>query len=187
MSDLSRGRGRQCKTSVGGVSKLWLFPFTKYLRSQIVRNGLSLVTFPETIIYEFESENINITQDRQSENESGFYTQSVTVDFNKILVDDELFKIVKQDYRAIIKDNNGNFRLFGAYNGMNANLNRETGSSRASFNGSKLTLEGKEIDEALFISNLDSAGFIQQAGNYLALEDGVLMFTQDNQFIIIEE
>ena len=70
---------------------------------------------------------------------------------------------------------------------MNANLNRETGSSRASFNGSKLTLEGKEIDEALFISNLDSAGFIQQAGNYLALEDGVLMFTQDNQFIIIEE
>jgi hypothetical protein len=187
MGDLTRGRNRQCKTSVGGVSKLWLFPFTKYLRSQITRDGLSLVTFPETIIYEFESENITITQDKQLEGESQFYNQGLTVDFNKILVDDELFKIVKQDYRAIIKDNNGNFRLLGAYNGMNANLVRETGDNRASFNGSKLSLEGKESDEALFISNLDSAGFIQAAGNYLALEDGVLMFTEDNQFIIVEE
>ena len=51
---INSGRDRQCRNSLGGISKLWLFPFVKYSRSQIITNNNILVTFPNTDIYRFD-------------------------------------------------------------------------------------------------------------------------------------
>ncbi len=133
--DLQQGRNRECKSSVSGISKLYLFPFTKYSRSQIVRTGLTLTTFPDTIIYDFSGVDLGFTQDQQFENGSKFYNQNLNAKFIKIQIFDEFRKLLKKDYRAIVKDRNGNFRLLGAYNGLTTELNRDTGSSNAAFNG----------------------------------------------------
>ena len=185
--DLTQGRSRVCKDSVSGIAKLYLFPFVKYTRSQIVRTGLTLTTFPATTIYQFDGVDISFTQNQQFENGSKFYNQNLSVNFIQIREVDEFEKLLNKDYRIIVEDRNGNKRLLGAYTGLTASLNQDTGSSNASFNGTKLTFEAQEIDEALFIGNLSDAGFTIESNNFLLLEDDTFILTEDNQFIIIEE
>ena len=45
---------RKCKSTLGGLKKIYLFPFVKYNRSQIIINGMELIEFPSTGIVEFD-------------------------------------------------------------------------------------------------------------------------------------
>jgi hypothetical protein len=54
-SSLTNGYTRKCKSGQGGLNKVYLFSYTKYARSQIVLNQNIVTSFPETIIYEFET------------------------------------------------------------------------------------------------------------------------------------
>ena len=50
----------------------------------------------------------------------------------------------------------------------------------------RINFEGKEIDEALFIDNLEDAGFEESLLGFLLLEDGTFLLTEDSQKINLE-
>ena len=155
------GYTRKCKDSLGGLKKVYLFPYVKYSRSQIILNGNILVSYPDTTIYEFEVEtNPNVNQ-TQSEDAGGkFFSISLSLDLPNTLGND-FQKVLNKDYNIIIEDRNGKLRFLGNRNGLECtSLNYDTGSSKNSFNGLKLSFEGKEENEAWFINDLSSAGFI---------------------------
>jgi hypothetical protein len=83
---ITQGFDRRCKDNLGGVRKLYLFPFVKYLRSQIITIGEELTSFPTTTIFEFETNVISFNEPMQ-ENEGGkFYNQNL--EFSLIGTDD---------------------------------------------------------------------------------------------------
>jgi hypothetical protein len=78
---LVNGRLRGCKSNLGGIDKLWLFPFVKYNRSQIVTDGNILVSFPTKTIYRFNYNGNPAPSENQSENEGGkFYDLGLSFD-----------------------------------------------------------------------------------------------------------
>ena len=185
---LTQGRSRGCKDSRGGLDKVYLFPFVDYTRSQIVVTDLVLTSFPATNIYEFEIDNQAAFDNKGNENEGGkYYTENVSFEFSKINLYNEFEKFLKQDFRIIILDRNGVYRLLGAYNGLTCyDLKQDVGSSHATFNGYTTSFEGQEEQPALFINNLSAVGFTIIANNFLELEDGSYVLTEQNELIIIE-
>ena len=104
MNSLLQGFGKRCKTNIGGIKTIYLFPFVKYSRSQIVRDRLELITFPETIIYAFEGVNLSFTDSQSTEDGGKFFTETLTADFIGLQDNTQLLKLVNSDYRIIIKD-----------------------------------------------------------------------------------
>lgn len=150
---------RGCKDLQGGVDKLYLFPFVKYSRSQIVLNEQELVTFPFTVIYDWDSVATNYSENTSIEGGDIAWNQNFTIQIPKTVVTSEVYKLVKKDYRAIYIDRIGNIRILGLFNGLEAQINNETGQGKPDFNGYKITFTGKEDNQAYFITDLEAAGF----------------------------
>lgn len=186
MIAIANGRNRKCKDNVSGVQLIYLFPFVKYSRSLIVRDGLELTSFPATTIYAFEGVNLSFTDSQSTEDGGKFFTENLTADFIGLEINTDLVKLVDGDYRVITKDRNGLYRLLGAYNGLRTDLNSTTGGTQSEFSGYSLNFEGQERQEALFITDLEDAGFEIAEDNFLLLEDGTPILTEGNEEIIIE-
>lgn len=181
------GYTRKCKDSLGGLKKVYLFPYVKYSRSQIVLNGNILVTYPNTTIYEFEVEtNPSVSQTQSEENGGKYFSISLSLDLPNTLGYD-FQKVLNKDYNIIIEDRNGKLRFLGNRNGLECtSLNYDTGSSKNSFSGLKLTFEGKEEGEAWFINYLENAGFyIFGQGEFLLQENGDFLLQEDGFKILL--
>ena len=188
MVSLTTGRSKPCKDSLAGFDIVYLFPFVKYSRSQIVIDGHTLTTFPATTIYKYYIVNPSFTE-TQNENGGGkFYDQNLSYDLAKFDIIDnlELVKLIKKDYRAIVLDRNGNYRILGLWNGLITELTKVTGSGKADFNGYKISMEGQESLSAFFIDDLEDAGFTPSDDNFLLLEDGSFVLLENNERIILE-
>lgn len=181
---INNGRNRVCKDSVGGIDKIYLFPYTNYSRSQITLSGNVLVSYPPTTIYEFQSENEPIINQKQTTDDGG---KSYDLDISFDLVKEKGYdyqKFLKFDFNIIAKDRNGNFRFLGNRNGLSCDtLEHTIGSGKNDFNGVKLSFTGKEEKEAWYINDLSAAGFtiagidtteylLQENGDFLLQEDG---------------
>ena len=186
MGSLNSGIGRSCKESISGYDILYLFPWKKYARSQIVVSGHKLTSFPTTTIFKFNVYNAVFDESQSTEDGGKSFTQNISYDLPRIELNPEFTKLVNDDYTVIVKDRNGFFRIAGLYNGMFSQLNQNTGDSRGSFNGYKIQMEGNEILSALFIDDLEDAGFIISPDNFLLLEDGTPILTEGNEEIILE-
>jgi hypothetical protein len=138
MIAIANGRNRKCKSNIGGIQFLYLFPFIKYSRSQIVRDGLTVVNFPATLVYAFGAD-LSFTDSQNTEDGGKLFTESLSVKFIGLEVNTELQKLIGSDYRVIIKDGNGVFRLLGAYNGMTTEFNSTSGGNLSEFSGNELT------------------------------------------------
>lgn len=177
MEILTSGINRECNDSQGGVSKLYLFGWEKYSRSQIEIDNNVLLSFPYNEVYEIGFiGNVDFTEEQQEEDGGGFYSTSLTF---KVKNTSEVFKYTKKNIRAVILDRNGNYRLLGTFNGLFIDrLNKETGLSMSDFNGFEVQLSGKELREAPFfydlsiITNPDYDVLLQENGDYLLQEDG---------------
>lgn len=112
-----------CKNKLGGVKCIYLAPYKKVLRSEIIYNGTELTQFPETFIYKFELQNVSFTQQQQENDGGKYYNQSLNITFNKITVFDNINfqKFLKKDYFVVVEDRNGNFFLMGFRNGATCN------------------------------------------------------------------
>ena len=185
MVSLTSGRVKNCKDSIGGVSKVYLFPFVSYARSLIVYSDLVLSSFPDTNIYEFEVSNNPIFRNGPQENDGGkYYTEDLNLEFVGIELYDEFEKFLEQDFRAIILDRNGIYRLLGAFNGLVCeNIEKTTGDNKSSFRGYKLAFTGQEERPALFLNDLNLFTVIEN--NFLATENGDFILTEDNKLILI--
>lgn len=181
---ITQGFAKRCKDNQGGVRKLYLFPYVKYLRSQIITDGEYLTSFPTTTIFEFETDVISFNEPMQ-ENEGGkFYNQNL--EFSLTGNNDfwELQGLLKKDYRIIIQDRNGNYKILGLYTGLECtNFSQVTGGGKSELSGFNLSFEGQEYRSSLFIENLEDAGFIIDGG-FLLQENGDFIL-QENGFKIL--
>lgn len=178
---------RKCKDSLGGLSEIWLFPYVKYNRSQIVTSGNVLTTFPSTIIYPFYSvANPSATDTMEVDAGGKMHNQSISLTLLGANDGFELTKLTAKDYRVIFKDRNGKYRIFGIYNGLEAGtLGYATGSSKADFNGFKIDFTGKEENEAYFINDLMEAGFIDSGLDFRITQDGEFRILENNDYRIL--
>jgi hypothetical protein len=185
---LVSGRDRICKNLQGGINKLWLFPFVKYNRSQIITNDNILTTFPQTTIYRFNFNGNPAPIENQNQNEGGkFYEFNIAIDFVKSLDSINLQKLLKKDYRLIIQDRNGYFRIFGLFNGLIAEtLTFNSGNGKSDFNGFNIAFSGQEEKGSFFINDLENAGFFDADFDYRILQDGTFRITENSNFRITQ-
>lgn len=177
MEILTSGIDRECNDSHGGISKLYLFGWVKYSRSQIEVENSVLLTFPYNEVYEIGFiGNVDFNEEPQDDDGGDFY--SISLNF-KVKNTSEVFKYTKRNLRAVILDRNGNYRILGTYNGLFIDrINKETGLSMSDFNGFEIQMSGKELKESPFfydlgiITNPDYDVLIQENESFLLQEDG---------------
>ena len=181
---INTGRERQCKDSLGGLDKIYLFKHNYYTRSQITLNNNVLITYPDTTIYEFEVNNQPNVNQKQTEDAGGkSYDINIDIDLAKE-VGYSFQKYLNFDVNIIVKDRLGIYRFLGNRNGLTcSNINYGTGGSKSDFSGLKLSFEGKEQNEAWFINNLNAAGFTI-SGEVPAMDNALLL--QNNDFFILQ-
>ena len=177
--DISNSILRGCKDSQGGVQELYLFKYIKYSRSQISVVDNSLILFPETTLYKFETiGDFDVTQTGNEEEGGKFFDTSLSF---KLKTHPNIGKFLNFDFRAVIKDRNGWYRLLGIYNGLTCDsVNKTTGNSKADFNGFTLSFTGQEILEAPYFQNIE----IVQAP-FLLQEDGFYLLQENSDKILI--
>jgi hypothetical protein len=182
-------RGKQCVDTLGGIDLIYVFPFVKYAKSLIVRNGLELTTYPDTFVYSLAIVSGEYTDSAEIGDGGEFVNQSLTVGMTRLIKTDEFRKLLKQDYGVIAKDNEGNFRLMGVYNGAKLETyTATTGADYSAFNGYNLNFTAKEQDEALYFDDLEGVGFTPvgsgESGNNFIFQDGNNFVFQDNNNFI---
>ena len=188
VSTITSGRDRQCRNNLGGISKLWLFPFVKYSRSQIVINNNVLLSFPDTTIYRFNYNGNPAPTENQSENDGGkFYDLSISFDLLYSSDAPNIEKLLKKDYRLIFQDRNGLYRIFGLYTGLVCDsLTYNSGGGKSDLNGFTLSFSGQEEKGSFFIDNLEDAGFFDADIDFRITELGEFRITENNNFRITE-
>ena len=185
---LTSSRAKQCRDTLGGFDIVYLFPFVKYSRSQVITNGNIITTFPTTTIFKFEVLNASLSEEQSEDGGGKFYNQSLSFDLAKVdLIDNiELPRLTNKDYSAIVSDRNGLHRILGLRNGLISELTKVTGGGKGDFSGYKLTMEGQEAFTGLFIDDLGDAGFETAEDNFLLLENGEFILLENNERIILE-
>lgn len=185
--DITKGREKQCK-KIGGLSEIYIFPFVEYTNAQIVIQGKTLISFPNTTIFRFFSEGSpNFKSSSQEEGGDISFTEELSLTFPIIDEENQFERLLKKDHRVIVRDRNGIFMLLGAFNGgIFSNLVQQTGGSHQQLNGYTINYQASEENQPPFIDNLEDAGFIINEDNFLLLENGDFILTEDEQFILIE-
>jgi len=179
---LTQGRIKGCKNTIGGIKNVYLAPYRKVLRSQIVFDGVNLTTFPQTFIYKFELVSVDVfTQSGEEENGSKFYNQQLELTFNKITAFDNLQfqKLLRKDYWIVVEDKNGNFFLMGFRNGILCEkLDKGTDQQY------KLSFSGQEEELAPFCETLIGEDLIIfDFYNKEFQDDDNFTFQDDNNYI----
>lgn len=159
MADLTRNIPRVCKDLQGGVKTVYLFPYVKYNRTEILFTEQVVTTFPSTNIYSTHSTSTNYSENTEIEGGDVAFSQSFSLQFPKTEATNQLHRLVTQRWRAIFLDENGKFRILGLWNGLEATFNNETGGDKASMNGYKINFTGKEDNQAYFLNDLSIVTF----------------------------
>tara|TARA_R110000850_G_scaffold226375_1_gene351627 strand:+ start:117 stop:776 length:660 start_codon:yes stop_codon:yes gene_type:complete len=157
---LAIDRSDKYTDNVGGNSELYIFKYVDYMRSQIKVTNNILVTFPTTVVYNLNSSGITFNENVDEEDGGVVFSQSGSYELKKILALDSYKEFVANDWRVIIKDNNGNYRLIGLETGLKIKYTKENGANLSDFNGFKFSFETKEENTAPFLYNLNSFNII---------------------------
>ena len=174
---ITTGVSRSKKNKQGGLHKLYLFPFSKLNRSAIYTDGVYLEAFPVTEIYEFDVVNKNFKENTSLKSGGIEWDQDLSFDIPITTPSSEVFKLVKNDFRAITLDRLGNYRIIGLYNGLEASVSNESGTDKSSLNGYRIQLKGKETNQAYFLNDLELFRLTEET-NYI-FEDGCNFIFED--------
>ena len=155
-------RDEQCVDNHGGIDELYIFEYVKYSRSQINVTNNILDLFPFTVIYDLNALNLSFTESVDEEDGGVVYSQSGGFDLAKVLPTDNYKQFAEKDWRIIIKDNNGYYRLLGLHTGLIIKFTKEIGTGLGDFSGFKFTFETKEENTAPFLNDL--SGFLIEEG-----------------------
>jgi hypothetical protein len=150
--------------SQGGSEKIYVFPFEEYSPATILVVDNYLVEFPAQEIYELKAFNIDFNEEVDES-----YEQKISFQLKKILDTDNFKEFAASDWRIIIKDNNGFFRMLGLYTGLRGKFSKSLGANRADFSGYNFTFETKEEISAPFLNNLlrfQENHYLQQLTQY---------------------
>ena len=192
---IQRGYTESCKDFQGGIDKVYLFPYVKYGVSDITFGGFSKVnnpdaqnitSFPSTTIYEYEAVNISFTENATITNGGIEWSQDLSFTLPRSFETLNAFKLMYQDYSAIILDRNGNYRIIGLWNGGEVTINAGTGGEKNAMNGSTISLKARENNQAYFLNNFntDFTIFNNDTINFLEFNVNTAFLGMTNDFDI---
>ncbi len=186
MAVLTSGRLEPCKDSVGGLKKIFLFPYVSYTYLQILGvRGETVTTFPATDIYEFDITSGSMTESSDNTEEGLSYNQNTSFVLKKQDQDTnfELTQIEKIELRYIVQFNSGQYKIGGLFSGAALSFETTTGGAKNELNGYRVNIESQEEWQAAFIDNLSSAGFT--IIDHLLLEDFEDFFLSDGSKLLL--
>lgn len=165
--EIVSGYTRKCKGRIAGLKSIWLLKYVKYGRSEIITDGNLLISFPETFVFKFDSLQNPSANETMQQNEGGkFYEQTISLTFSSAEVA-EIELMQQLDFRILALDNNGLYRIYGLWNGMQGgNITYTTGGGKSELNGFKIDFNGLEENESLFVENPFEIGFINEGFDY---------------------
>lgn len=157
--DITSGRIKQCKDTLGGVSKLYLYnfiedPFT------VVAGEATAMNVGITVAYEYDLEGNGHILDEQlvpnRDNGTRLNTQTITAVLQKIdaATSAEMNLLAAGTPQAVVLDRNGNYFAVGITDGIDFTVAVNTGSAKEDLNGYTLTGISTEV---LIAPILDSA------------------------------
>jgi len=142
--DITAGRLRPCKQSLGGLGKLFLFnyvenPFT-YANGICTAINADLTTVFE---YEIEGDGNNVSESLVPDRNSGtsVNTQTTTIVLKKIdAVSSAQLNLLAYGFpMAVVKDRNGIYHAIGIDDGIDFTVVQSTGGAKGELNGYTLT------------------------------------------------
>lgn len=142
--NLTTGRSRVCKDSLGGNSTLYLFdwvedPFTVASGEATAINAAITSVFE----YELEGDSNTLVENMVSDRNTGtrVNTQTLTIALKKIdaATSAELNLVAANFVGAVIKDRNGVYHALGIDDGMDFTIDQATGGAKTDLNGYTLT------------------------------------------------
>ena len=167
--DLTSGRIKGCKDSIGGTSTLYLFDYLG--DSFTILNGEATamnVALTVAYAYELVGDGSSFSENPVSDRQTGTVTntQTITAVLQKIdaATAAELNIVAKAYPIAVIKDRNGIYHLVGQTDGIDFSIESTTGGAKSDLNG--FTLTGVSVEQNLS-PKLDSA----TATAFLAIVD----------------
>ena len=167
--DITAGRLKQCKQSLGGLGTLYLFNFVE--NPFTVASGVATAINPLlTTVYKYEIEgdgnkvDENLVPDRNTG--TSVNTQTMTIVLKKIDATTSLqMNLLAYGFpMAVIKDRNGVYHALGIDDGIDFSVAQTTGGAKTELNG--YTLTGVSTTGALS-PKLDAGTII----DFLALVD----------------
>ena len=142
--DITAGRLKQCKQSLGGLGTLYLFnflenPFTVAAGVATAVNPLLLSVFQ----YEIEGDGNKVDENLVPDRNSGtsVNTQTMTIVLKKIDAATSLqMNLLAYGFpMAVIKDRNGIYHALGIDDGIDFSVAQSTGGAKTEMNGYTLT------------------------------------------------
>ncbi|CAB4148663.1 hypothetical protein UFOVP530_26 [uncultured Caudovirales phage] len=142
--DITAGRLKQCKQSLGGLGTLYLFNFVE--NPFTVAAGVATAINPLlTVVYKYEIEgdgnkvDENLVPDRNSG--TSVNTQTMTIVLKKIDAATSLqMNLLAYGFpMAVIKDRNGVYHALGIDDGIDFSVAQSTGGAKTEMNGYTLT------------------------------------------------
>lgn len=162
MSILTSGRTEPCKDNAGGISKIYLGAWQPYDNFVIVGyEDLNITDFPTTQMYEFQGYNKRATEKLVEETA---YEQNITMDLHKqdFLSAAVLDDLANKKVRAVVIDRLGKIRVYGLHNGLDIDVEVESGGNRGDYQGYRLIMTGLEDYGAATLLNFPGSGFLTE-------------------------
>jgi hypothetical protein len=184
VTQLTRNIDRACKDLNGGIETIYLLPYIKYSRSQMTIENQKLVAFPGSNIYKVYANGSSFTETSETEGGAVSFSQSFNVDVPKTEEANQVYTLVKQKYRAIYKDFNGNWRMLGLFNGLDATYTNSTGTEIGDFSGYKVTFEGKEDRQAIYMNGITEGMTPTEIENFIFQGGANYNFQGGNNYIL---
>lgn len=142
--DITKGRGKGCKNTVGGVGKAFFINFVE--NPFTVNNGEATAINPliaEVFQYDLVGNTNNFSESMVSDSTAGTTTntQTLTLALSGITKEDthQLNLLAYGFPIAVVKDRNNVYRAVGISEGIDFTVAPTTGAAKADFNGYNLT------------------------------------------------
>jgi len=163
--DITSGRVKQCKDTLGGVSKLYLYnyledPFTVAAGEATAMN----VLLTEAFEYDLEGDGHILDEQLVPSRDNGtrLNTQTITAVLQKIdaATSAEMNLLAAGTPQAVVKDRNGNYFAVGITDGIDFTVAVNTGSAKADLNGYTLTGVSTESEIAPILDSATVTAFL---------------------------
>tara|TARA_R110000851_G_scaffold75456_2_gene166346 strand:- start:1141 stop:1653 length:513 start_codon:yes stop_codon:yes gene_type:complete len=142
--DITKGRIRVCKDSIGGNSKF--YPFNYLEDAFTIVDGVATAVNPSltaVFSYDLEGDGNTLIQNFVGERANGtsINTQTLTLVLKQMdaSTSAEMNLVVKGYPMGVVKDRNGNYHLIGSDDGIDFTVDASTGGAKTDLNGYTLT------------------------------------------------
>lgn len=140
LCDITAGREKVCKSSLGGNSNLFLFNFLEDPFTIVAGECTAVnIALTEVFQYALEGDLNTLVEDMVTDRNTGttVNTQTTTASLKQIdaATSLEMNLLAKGYPMAVVQDRNGNYHAIGIDDGIDFNVNQSTGGVKTDLNG----------------------------------------------------